>query len=444
MSKVTRNSVASSKIRNGGQATPAVLLENGQILVANLAIPNQVIVDYLQAKPVSERADHLIRAAEVGVFCLERAGASRDLDFVRQQIAEQVKTVVSEVGRLPALLQVELVKKIGVKDGQVLAPVLAMVNRLDSVTKERVSSVQKLLNDEIDPRRQDSTLGKALATISALFDPKREDSVQNEFGRAVASVATEDGALASVLKAVLADQLQPFKEELTRLGNTIRGQEAAEEALSETTAKGTAFEEELVVTVQCWAKFNGASVEHVGRDNDSGDIVITVSDDTGSVDDFLIVIEARDEKTPRGKKQISDDIGNGLANRAGQFGLYVAKTSAGLAKEIGDWSEGKCSQGPYVACTANNILVALRWAVLHNRYQGLLRDRPQADVSAIQAEMGHMRTALRRIKTVKNKTGQIRTLCEGVNSETDALYQEIEDAMLAIESALRGGRSTDE
>jgi hypothetical protein len=45
-----------------------------------------------------------IQALEVGVFCLERAEAARDLDFVRSRVESILQEVTRQVGAMPQLL----------------------------------------------------------------------------------------------------------------------------------------------------------------------------------------------------------------------------------------------------------------------------------------------------------------------------------------------------
>lgn len=53
-----------------------------------------------------------------------------------------------------------------------------------------------------------------------------------------------------------------------------------------------------------------------------------------------------------------------LAERKADAGIYVSKTEDGLAKEVGDWAEGTCEKGPWVACTHPNLAAALRFLVV--------------------------------------------------------------------------------
>jgi hypothetical protein len=415
-----------------------VRIRNDRVHVEDLVFASREVAGYLERVPEPDRAGSLVRAAEVGVFCLERASASRDMDFVRQQLDRQLHLVTAELEKVPGKLKQELLKHVGTKEGQVLAPIAATVTTTDRVIRDRLTAVHTLFDGHIDPRRSDTTLGRALAAIQALLDPKRDGSVQKAFEKAMQAVSTENGALVSAVKRVVGEQLKPLQDEVDRLAKEIHGQEAVVEALAGTTAKGVAFEEELLPTVRCWGKFAGAAVDYVGTDCRPGDIVLTVADCSLGVAEFVVVIEARHEATPRGKKQIADDIDRALATRKGHYGIYVAKTQAGLAKEVGDWTEGRCSQGPFIACTADRVDVALRFALADARLRALLASRPEADLSAIQKEVNRIRTALRHVRTIKTKASDLHKNADAVSGEADKLQHEVNDALQAIENALRG------
>jgi hypothetical protein len=300
--------------------------------------------------------------------------------------------------------------------------------------------VKNLLDGRLDPDRTDTTLGRALCSLKDLLDPGRDGSVQKAFGTALQQVAAEDSPLVAVLKQLIDEQVKPLRDDLNRIAEDLGAKEAVAEALAETTAKGEAFEVELLPTVRCWAKYasvKSACVEHVGPDRQPGDILVKIEDASLPVEQFAIVLETRDEKCPRGAKQIADDIGQAMATRAAHYGIYVSKTPAGLAKEIGDWTEGHCEQGPFLACTVENTLTALRFALVQIRAQALLASRPELDVAAMETQLQRIRTALRRVKTIKTKAGNIRTSADGVTQEADDLRREIDDAMAAMEEAIR-------
>src|SRR5260370_6482376 len=99
-----------------------------------------------------------------------------------------------------------------------------------------------MLTQEIDPDKETTTLGKALKTLRNMLDPKRSDSVQSTLDQAVKTVIGKDGALAKAVKEVVAEAVSPLASEVDKLAKEVRGQEAAEEALEQTTKKGPSFE----------------------------------------------------------------------------------------------------------------------------------------------------------------------------------------------------------
>jgi len=43
------------------------------------------------------------------------------------------------------------------------------------------------------------------------------------------------------------------------------------------------------------------------------------------------------------------------------------KSAAGLAAEIGEWADGTADSGPFVACTHENLSIAIRWLIIQHR-----------------------------------------------------------------------------
>lgn len=415
-----------------------IRIENGcKVLVEDLTIERREVAEYLGRIPDAEWGEATIRAVEVGVFCLERASLSRDLDFVRQQLEQQVRAVGEAIGQLPAQVLREFLKHVGEEDGQVLKPILGAITLTETALKERLTSVQELFDGHIDPRCADTTLGMALNRFSTLLNAKHDDSIQKSFERAMGAICGDDGALAKKVAELLDDKLEPLQREVTRLGTEVLRGKAAAEALAGTLAKGAAFEHELLPTVQCWAKLNSAWIEHVGDDRKPGDIVVEVPDQLLGTASVRIVIEARDDQQARGRKQIADSVAKAMAERKAHYGLYVGKTRAAFAREIGDWSEGQCAQGPFVACTADQLVLAIRWTLLMAKYQALASAQPESDHAAIQSQVTRIRTALKRASSIKTKMNEIEKRSGSVTQTADELQREVSDCLFAIECALR-------
>lgn len=64
---------------------------------------------------------------------------------------------------MPEETQEEVAAIIGTGEGQVLAPVVSLVNEVSKAANERIQQIRQLLRDEVDPARETSSLGKARA-----------------------------------------------------------------------------------------------------------------------------------------------------------------------------------------------------------------------------------------------------------------------------------------
>jgi len=201
---------------------------------------------FLRTVDEDEVASILTQAIEVGVFCLERARMTQDTEFIRRQVDQILNRVEAAVRKIPEETQKALVAKIGSSNGQVLAPIKEMIETASKVSTDRVKEVRTLLTQEIDPDKETTTLGKALRTLRNLLDPKRSDSVQNTLEEAVKTVTGRDGALARAVKEVVGEAIKPVATELDKLAKEVRGREAAEEALEQTTKKGPDYENEVL------------------------------------------------------------------------------------------------------------------------------------------------------------------------------------------------------
>ncbi len=117
------------KSRNTGTADAGVVRigSDQKVHVDGLVIDSGDVAAFLSKAPHGEIVERFIAAVEVGVSCLDRATAGRDMDFVKRQLQEQVHVVVNQVQKIPANLADELKKHMGTKEGQVLAPVATLI-----------------------------------------------------------------------------------------------------------------------------------------------------------------------------------------------------------------------------------------------------------------------------------------------------------------------------
>jgi hypothetical protein len=272
-----------------------------------------------------------------------------------------------------------------------------------------------------------------------LLNPKNTESIQSSLEQAVSKATAENGILAKVVKAQVEEALKPLLTEIDGLSKEVRGQEAAAEALEQTTLKGAPFEEEVTEILQGCAQAVGAAVCHVGGDNQPGDVIVTLRGDDVVADPISIVIEARDRcSRAMGRKAISVDMATKLAQRNANAGIYLSRTQDGLSiREIGEWAEGACDYGPWVACTQQHLITAVRFLIVQRRLTALRAVAPEVDSASIQQQLKVIRTALGRIRTIKTKLTELGACSDVIDEQAGQLREEIKEALSSIEDSMR-------
>jgi hypothetical protein len=417
-------------------ADTRIELSDGGIRIERPDVPSKDVADFLGRVPEPEREVTLLHAIEVGVFCLERARTGQDLEFVKRQVESLINAVRVAVEKIPEETQESLSQKIGTADGQVLAPVQSLVTEVSKAASDKIREVRDLLTQEIDPGNENTTLGKALRTLRNLLDPDRTDSIQGTLAAKIQDVTAGDGTLAKAVKDVVADAVKPLSERIDSLAKEVRGREAAAEALAQTTAKGVPYEEEIMGRLQAWGKTIGAEISHVGVDNRPGDITVRVTDPADDSVRFLAVIEVRDRQSPKGRKAVSDDLSAAMVERGATYGLYLSRSRDGLGQELGEWAEGVCDRGPWVACIDEHLSTAVRFLLVQ---WGIARRRtptPTVDASAAQAQIERIRTALGRVKAINTKVTLVRGGADDIQQEAEALRDDVKGALSDLEAAL--------
>jgi hypothetical protein len=68
-----------------------VVLDAG-VRITRLEVPVKGVADFFRTVPEQEQEFTMVKAIEVGTFCLERGRTAQDTDFVTRQIAELLTT----------------------------------------------------------------------------------------------------------------------------------------------------------------------------------------------------------------------------------------------------------------------------------------------------------------------------------------------------------------
>jgi hypothetical protein len=122
-----------------------VIVSESGITIVDLQVKRRDVAEFLRNLTSDEVESTVVRALEVGVFCLERARMNQDTEFVRRQLDMLLSRVDATVAKIPETTQKALLEKIGTKDGQVLSPIKAMIDSASSAMSEKLRKFESCL-----------------------------------------------------------------------------------------------------------------------------------------------------------------------------------------------------------------------------------------------------------------------------------------------------------
>lgn len=446
------------------------LLDGGIVSISGIKIKSQEITSYLKPLSHDQRLERTRAAIEIGFLCLERATVHNDLDFVKGRVEDLLTNVKGAVGEIPVNLERTLSEKLGAEKGPVLSPILASVEKVKEVVYLKLNDVQQMLSDDIDPKKQSSTIGLALKTIHDLLDPTLPTSVQGSMQKAIADLEGEDGPLAKIrimldpehdksiqktlsmsveslsspegnllktVKSVVEQTVRPLEERVDHLALAVAGEEGAQKAEMAGVKGGTQYEQEVVKALSEWARFSGARINHVGPDNTPGDVLVTIPAPVPGQPSIRVVIEAKSdsESNAKGRVAISKIIKECVENRKAEAAVYISETQEGLRQEVNDWAEGEIGDLPWVATVHSNLITAVRFVAAMRRLallsSGSTKQRP--DVSH---QVTAIRSALNHLKNVNTYCTELTNAVSSVRNETTGMREEINEALGEIERRL--------
>jgi hypothetical protein len=424
-------------VLTNGTKSSNIQVNKNSVLIQNLEITSKDAAEYLLQIAPEDRLQAITRIFEVGTYCLQRTQNSQDLDFVKRQIQALLTEVAAVVGVVPQTVEAELIKKIGASDGQVLAPIQAQLKLTSTVIKNQLDDVKNLIARDIDPSKESSIIGSAIKQIKNLLDPCRKDSIQGMLSTVIVDVTSENGALAKAVKSAVSESVKPLADEVDKLSKEIRGYDAATEALLNTTLKGAIYEEEVVQELQALSKLMGAEISYVATDNKPGDIIVKFSSKSLTTTDTSIVIEVKDvESLGWGRKRISEHLSKAMSYYNASAAIFLCRTSNGLAHEIGEWGEGACGQGSWVATTHHLLPTAIRFLVAQQKLELQRASQQDIDTTSVEAQIIRIRTTLKRITNINTHINKLRESSNTIASEIDSLKLEVRDALDCIEDSI--------
>ncbi len=405
------------------------------------SVSSRLVGNYLGRQQPADRESLVNRALEIGVFCLERTSTSQDMEFVRRQVEGLLHDVTSAIGSIPQRVEAGLMAKVGTENGQVLAPIVKAVDESVRTAERGVEEARRLLQ-QVDPSRSDGAMGQALQHVKDLLDPKRKDSVSSRIEDVVKGLGERGGNFATTVTEIIDQALRPLKSEVSRLSDRLLEQDAAAEVVNRTTEKGLPYEVEIVERLQPWARAVGTTVEHVGVDNQPGDIVVQFASTSIAGRELTVVVEARDRADGKGVKRVTADLEGAMRERQATAAVYLGRTGAAFAKEIGEWADGRCESGPFIACVDGSLELAMRFILALVRLDDMHRAHHELDATAIQPYVAQIRTTMDRVRSVKTKLTAIDNAAGDIRGDVESLRSEVLNALEAVDALLKTAKAT--
>ncbi|MCA9047879.1 MAG: hypothetical protein KDA89_04080, partial [Planctomycetaceae bacterium] len=266
-------------------------------------------------------------------------------------------------------------------------------------------------------------------------------SIQHTLEKSLKELTGGDGALVKTFRESFTEMLKPLQEKVDALGEQIRKDEAVAEVVEQTTLKGPGYEERVATELSEIGRPIGAHVEHIGADNKPGDVLFITDENSAAQSGIRIIVEARDKQDEKGRKQLSDELITKMSERDANAGIYVCKTRKGLGKTLGDWVEGVNDRGPWIATTHEHLAAAIRMLLVQFRLQALKSKDADFDGAAVEAQIQQIRTSLNRVHQIRKKSNAAKESMEFISEESLLLKNEVNQALIGIEEALRKATS---
>jgi hypothetical protein len=347
-----------------------------------ISLTDKDLQDYLVKISSEDIKSEILGLIKIGLMCVTRTNANNEIDFWEKKSQELQTNLLRKAEEVINKDFLQAIKKqLGIKDGQLLAPI---ANQVETTSK---------------------FIDKALAS-----NETRIKAAVSEFNSSLT-----DGTLTESFSKLLVKELSPLITEIRALNYHVIEQKGEESIKGSTTLKGKEYEQHILGQVQTWARCNKFKVENVGIDNRPGDIVVESLSEK-----IKIAIEVKDISTPKGHSVLTREMGQVIQERKATIAIFLCKTINGLAKEIGSYGEGVSDNIKWVATTGESLEVALNHCLVEERLRLANEKNPN----------------ITNAKKVKENLELAKTLI-GTMSQHYRSITEIQNAATTLESSLR-------
>jgi hypothetical protein len=390
---------------------------------------------------VSRTQKEYISAFEIGVSVLNRAGMSKDLDFVRSNALSIMASIDKQTTSLGSLFQ-----NLSRESFDPNVPTSYTNTFTQNLIKES-ASFQKALNAQMSAvseafRRVELTtsegdgsvlgsLKKAVVGVQDFIQQQLDGShtagfayrFREQFLEMLTTMKKDSAStIEESVRRETAELLRVVNDGFTHVRETLAGAEARAEVMGRTAVKGVLFEEALYETLMEIASREGDVVEPSGTvrqvgGSKKGDFLYT------TYNKHLIVIECKDK--PVSLKESLDYMKLALEGRGSKLGILVAKESTQLQKQIGRWNV----YDNVIICCSDDIELTIKVAKIYTKLLSVSSDSDSINLAVVHGKLSLIAEQMQRLTIVRAKlTGMTKSVTEG-SSQIDMVLTEMKTAI---------------
>lgn len=370
-----------------------------------------------------------------------QASGQVDLAYVDVAVKTTMDTFTSEAQVLPEAIKAEVEDVVGVGEGQALEPLYNLLTKTSTTLIDAANSA----NETWDFDSKTSTasvafnnLQTSVSDIASILDPDNSNSIYAFIVDWKKDLADEDSPHLQAVDKAVESRVEPLVIMLNEVSNYVKEQKGQAEAEANSTVKGGVFEDNVHIAVKQWVETLGGNATHTGPDNLPGDhvLVVPMPDD----ESMRIVVESKDETTPRGSKWIGDRLLKAMTERDCDTALWVSKTQDGLSTtQIGCHGHGSNNLGDWSAATFDNLRTALTYLHAMEVINRAKSSDIEADID-LKLLNGHcltIRETLKMSQTINTKIGQAEMALSGAKTVNVGMRNKVSDSVTEIQSIIK-------
>jgi hypothetical protein len=409
-----------------GRDADHVQVAGDRIVIESLTIVDPGLATYLASRPQADVSALTARALRIGLLALQNAGASLDVDVVRQEFQAMVRHAEALNERVANQVDEVLRTNFGDRDGR-------LPRTLEAFLGDR-GQLRTFTRELFDEDRRDSAIGRMRVLLGAYFDGDASRL-------AVLLDPTRLGSPLHQFRAEVARGFEQLNERLAAI-EAAGAARAAERARS--AAKGGDFEDLVEGLLAQTLRGSDHLLERTASvpgdvlGSRKGDFVVTLDPRTADGTSLRVVVECKD-RTVSGRA-MREELQEARRNRDAAVALVVFSTAhapAGIAPfdvRMGDVYCALDPDAPDAAALEAGLRLARLLAVA-----SLRRESSALDASAVREALARIAPELDALRALKVRLTTIATASTAVNAGLDALRDALLARIAEAESLLRPG-----